>query len=188
MFMTIVQENRIKIITFFILISTSLFAMYDIILDINEGVSLTHLIHEGLLWLFSMIGAIYQFRVIKWQTSKMYDYKVQINALGTMNEKLKLEHLDFQKKISHISNEFLTHIDDEFNRWQFSRAEKEIALLLIKGLAMKDIAEIRGSSENTVRQQASHIYKKSSLNGRLELSAYFLDDLLAISNLPSNAF
>jgi DNA-binding NarL/FixJ family response regulator len=49
---------------------------------------------------------------------------------------------------------------------------------------MKDIADIRGSGENTVRQQSSQIYKKSALGGRMELSAFFLDDLLDLSNLP----
>ena len=49
---------------------------------------------------------------------------------------------------------------------------------------MKEIADIRGSSEITVRQQASQIYKKCSLAGRLELSAFFLDDLLSLSKLP----
>jgi DNA-binding NarL/FixJ family response regulator len=50
---------------------------------------------------------------------------------------------------------------------------------------MKEIADIRGSNESTVRQQASQIYKKSALGGRMELSAFFLDDLLALSKLPS---
>ena len=93
--------------------------------------------------------------------------------------------MDFQQKIGHLSSEFLSYIDAQFNQWSFSRGEKEIALLLIKGLSMKEIAEIRGSNENTVRQQASQIYRKSQLGGRMELSAFFLDDLLAQSNLPN---
>ncbi len=183
--MTNVQENRIKIITFILLLGTSLFALGDIIIDMEEGVSLSHLVHEAALWLFSMIGAIYQFRIIKWQNKEMHEFKQKITELDKLNIQLKTEQQDFQKKISHLSNEFLNHIDEQFNKWGFTRGEKEIALLLIKGLAMKEIADIRGSNENTVRQQASQIYKKSSLGGRMELSAFFLDDLLALSKLPS---
>lgn len=182
--MTSVQENRIKIITFIILLGTSLFALGDIILDIREGVSFDHLVHEAALWLFSMVGAFYQFRIIKWQNKEMIGYQQKIHDLDQINTTLKKEQENFEKKISHLSNEFLNHIDEQFNQWNFSRGEKEIALLLIKGLSMKEIADIRGSNENTVRQQASQIYKKSSLGGRMELSAFFLDDLLALSKLP----
>lgn len=182
--MTIVNENKIKIITFIILVGTSFLAFADIITDVQKGISMEHLVHEAFLWLFSMIGAIYQFRIIKWQSNKMLGFKEKIAELDKMNETLKVEQKNFEKKISHLSNEFLNYIDEQFNKWGFSRGEKEIALLLIKGLSMKEIADIRGSNENTVRQQASQIYKKSSLGGRMELSAFFLDDLLALSKLP----
>lgn len=170
--------------TFVILLGTSIFALIDIILDVSEGVPFNHLVHEAALWLFSMIGAFYQFRVIKWQKKEMVGFQQRIDDLDQINSKLKKEQESFEKKISHLSTEFLSNIDEQFNQWSFSRGEKEIALLLIKGLSMKDIAGIRGSNENTVRQQASQIYKKSSLNGRMELSAFFLDDLLALSKLP----
>lgn len=182
--MTSVQENRIKIITFIILLGTSIFALVDIILDMNDGVTTEHLIHEAALWAFSMAGAYYQFKIIKWQNREMKGFQSKITELKTNNSVLKIEQEKFQKKIAHLSNEFLLNIDEQFNQWGFSRGEKEIALLIIKGLAMKEIADIRGSTESTVRQQASQIYKKSSLHGRMELTAFFLDDLLALSKLP----
>ncbi len=182
--MTYVQENRIKILTFVILLGTSLFTLVDIILDMSDGVPAEHIIHEIALWAFSMGGAFYQFKIIKWQKNEIEVFKSKINELDSTNNALKIEQENFQKKISHLTTEFLVNIDQQFNQWVFSRAEKEIALLLIKGLSMKEIADIRGSTESTVRQQASQIYKKSSLNGRMELSAFFLDDLLALSKLP----
>lgn len=175
--MTSIQENRIKKMTFLILVGIALFAFYDVISDFKEGVSFGHLFNEVLLWFFSLIGALYQFKIIKWQKSR-------IRELHSSNDLLKKQQENFQKKITHLSSEFLLNIDEQFNKWVFSQAEKEIALLLIKGLSMKEIAEIRSSNENTVRQQASQIYKKSSLKGRMELSAFFLDDLLALSKLP----
>lgn len=183
-YMTNAQENRIKIMTFILLVGMSLFALVDILLDLRDMVTYHHLIHEAALWLISMIGAFYQFRIIKWQSKKLVGFKEKIVELDQINKDLKSEQKNFQKKISHLSNEFLSHIDEQFNSWGFSRGEKEIALLLIKGLSMKEIADIRGSNENTVRQQSSQIYKKSALGGRMELSAFFLDDLLALSNLP----
>lgn len=69
-------------------------------------------------------------------------------------------------------------IDVQFQRWGLSAAEREVALLLLKGLAHKEIAEVRETSERTVRQQSLAIYRKAGLAGRAELAAFFLEDLL----------
>lgn len=69
-------------------------------------------------------------------------------------------------------------IDAQFDRWQLSQAEREIALLLLKGLSHKEIAVLRDTSERTIRQQSQSIYEKSNLSGRASLSAFFLEDLL----------
>jgi len=73
-------------------------------------------------------------------------------------------------------------IDRQFDRWGLTPAEREVALLQLKGLRHKEIAELRHTSERTVRQQALAVYRKSGLNGRSDLAAFFLEDLL----LPGN--
>jgi DNA-binding CsgD family transcriptional regulator len=69
-------------------------------------------------------------------------------------------------------------IDDQLARWELSPAEREIALLLLKGLSHKEIAQIRSVGETTVRQQARSLYRKAGLSGRNDLAAFFLEDLL----------
>jgi DNA-binding CsgD family transcriptional regulator len=69
-------------------------------------------------------------------------------------------------------------IDAQFDRWQLSAAEREVALLLLKGLAHKEIADLRHTTEKTVRQQGLAVYRKAGLSGRAELAAFFLEDLL----------
>ena len=69
-------------------------------------------------------------------------------------------------------------IDAQFDRWQLTAAEREIALLMLKGLSHKEIALARDTSERTIRQQAQSIYGKANLSGRAALSAFFLEDLL----------
>jgi len=69
-------------------------------------------------------------------------------------------------------------IDAQFDRWGLTPAEREVALLLLKGLSHKEIAAVRESSERTARQQARAIYAKANLSGRAALSAFFLEDLL----------
>jgi DNA-binding CsgD family transcriptional regulator len=70
-------------------------------------------------------------------------------------------------------------IDEQFARWNLTEAEREVALLLMKGLSLKEVAAVRASSERTVREQARAVYAKAGLTGRAGLSAFFLEDLLA---------
>jgi DNA-binding CsgD family transcriptional regulator len=56
--------------------------------------------------------------------------------------------------------------------------EQEVALLLLKGHGHKQIAAATGRSERTVRQHAVAVYQKSGLQGRAELAAFFLEDLV----------
>jgi DNA-binding CsgD family transcriptional regulator len=72
-----------------------------------------------------------------------------------------------------------TAINEQFSRWNFTDAEREVALLLLKGLSTKEIAAVRAGSERTVREHARSIYSKAGLTGRSALSAFFLEDLLA---------
>ena len=70
-------------------------------------------------------------------------------------------------------------IDDQFSRWNLTEAEREVALLLLKGLSLKEVAAVRATTERTIRAQARAIYSKAGLTGRAALSAFFLEDLLA---------
>ena len=70
-------------------------------------------------------------------------------------------------------------IETQFSRWNLTEAEREVALLLLKGLSHQEAATVRAVSERTVREQARSIYSKAGLTGRTALSAFFLEDLLA---------
>ena len=70
-------------------------------------------------------------------------------------------------------------IDRQLRDWGLTPAERETAVLLLKGLSLKEIGRVAGKSERTARQHAVAVYRKAGLSGRAELSAYFLEDLLA---------
>jgi len=69
-------------------------------------------------------------------------------------------------------------IEAQFDRWSLTPTEQEVALLLLKGLGLKEAAGVMDRSERTVRQHAVSVYRKSGLSGRAELAAFFLEDLL----------
>jgi DNA-binding CsgD family transcriptional regulator len=70
-------------------------------------------------------------------------------------------------------------MENQFQEWGMTAAERDVGLLILKGLNHKEIAALRGTSEATVRQQAQAIYRKADLPGKTAFSAYFLEDLLA---------
>jgi DNA-binding CsgD family transcriptional regulator len=78
-------------------------------------------------------------------------------------------------------------IDEQFDRWQLSPAEKEVGLLLLKGLSHREVAEARSVTEATARQQARAVYKKAGLSGRHDLAAFFLEDLMLPQEADANA-
>jgi DNA-binding CsgD family transcriptional regulator len=69
-------------------------------------------------------------------------------------------------------------IDDQLVRWGLTPAEREVALLILKGKSHKAIAYETGRSERTIRQHAVTVYQKSGLAGRAELAAFFLEGLV----------
>ena len=69
-------------------------------------------------------------------------------------------------------------IDAQFRAWHLTPAEREVALMLLKGYEHKEIAALTNRSARTVRQHAGVVYEKAGLAGRAELAAYVLNDLM----------
>lgn len=86
----------------------------------------------------------------------------------------------WKQKAADTMKGFSQLISIQFEEWRLTNAEKEVALLLLKGLSVKEISVVRGTSPGTTRQQATSLYEKANLNGRAELSAFFLEDVLLV--------
>ena len=117
-------------------------------------------------------------------------YFAQIRDIKDLNVDLSKAKVD----LTHFKNESkkfidgLSHqIDEQLSSWQLSKAEKDIALLILKGLSNREIGDVRSTSERTVRQQVTSIFQKANISSRLELSAFFLEDLLVSPSSGPNA-
>ncbi len=91
--------------------------------------------------------------------------------------------VDQQTKVTRLSGNLHSHIEDQLLEWKFTKSEKEIAWLLLRGYSFQEIAEVRNTKEKTVRQQATAIYSKSGTKNRNEFVAHFMSDLLASEHL-----
>lgn len=67
---------------------------------------------------------------------------------------------------------------EHFEDWKMTPAERDVALVAIKGLSTAEIAEVRETSEGTVKAQAAAIYRKAGVSGRSQLLSLFIDELL----------
>jgi DNA-binding NarL/FixJ family response regulator len=159
------------------LVILSLFACFfvlDIFFDIKEGIPLSHVWHEVALFVLAISAVIWQIKVILIKNA-------HINLLNAELLETKKSYQDWKLKAQASSHELGRLIEGQFSVWHLSESERDVALLLIKGFSMKEVAEVRQTHEKTVRQQATSIYRKSGLSGRQELAAFFLEDML---NLP----
>lgn len=73
----------------------------------------------------------------------------------------------------------------QFSVWNLTESEADVAGLMLKGLAHKEIANLRDCSDATVRQHATAVYGKSQMGNRAQLTAYFLEDLLMPNTQPT---
>lgn len=69
-------------------------------------------------------------------------------------------------------------IDHHFAEWGLTRAERDIAGLMIKGCSIAEIAAFRHSAEATIKTHLNAIYRKSGTSGRSDLLARLLDEVM----------
>ena len=77
-----------------------------------------------------------------------------------------------------------TAIENQFEVWGLTPAEREIGLLMLKALSHREIAALRGTTDTTVRHQAKTIYQKAGVENRASFCAFFLEDLLPGDSAP----
>jgi len=72
---------------------------------------------------------------------------------------------------------FLDLLEQRFGDWGLTPAERDVALFAIKGMTTPEIAQLRGTSEGTIKAQSNAIYRKAGVTGRAQLLGLFIDDL-----------
>lgn len=157
-----------------ILLGIVLMASIDLANDSKEGVTWWHLISEGVVVLAALVGIAY---LMRGSFSLKHTLEVERSNSSLFRAEAEKWRLHSKKYLEGLSQA----IDSQLISWKLTNSEKEVAFLLLKGLSLKEVAEIRKTTEKTARTQSIAIYAKAGLSGRSELAAFFLEDLL----LPS---
>lgn len=78
-------------------------------------------------------------------------------------------------------------IEGFFSDWGLTPSERDVALLILKGLENEQIAALRGTAPGTVRAQSARVYAKAGVEGRAQLFSVFMEELLAVERVEGTA-
>ena len=148
----------------------------DLLSDTGSGIVLGHVLLEGAVLVLALGGI-----AILWHAVRRTGRRVRV--LHGEVAAWRAEADRWRQQSGSLLAGLGAAMDAQFERWGLSPAEREVALLLVKGLSSQEIATVRATSERTVRQQSQAVYRKAGLAGRAELAAFFLEDLLLPGSL-----
>jgi DNA-binding NarL/FixJ family response regulator len=161
------QASTLKYVTLF-LIGSVIFFVFDVASDIYERViasstpgflDLTHLFFE----IFSAVALILAIRILVRQLRW-----------------LQARNTEQSQSLSFLRGEMESFVRRKFDDWSLTSAERDIAMYMLKGLSIAEIAAARSTAEGTVKAQTSNIFRKTGVQSRLELMSLFMDEFLDI--------
>ncbi len=139
----------------------ALFFLIDVAMDWSEeGAGGTGLLHNG-VELVAALGLL-----------------LGIVVLGLELRRLLDRHARMAATIRVASGAFHELLEQRFTEWNLTPAERDVALLLVKGLSLAEIAGLRNSAEGTVKAHCNKVYGKAGVSGRTQLVSLFLEDLM----------
>jgi DNA-binding CsgD family transcriptional regulator len=165
------SERRVAAGLTVIFALVAVLAAVDLVADLGDGTWARHVVIEGAVMLVGLAG-------FAWMAMRVRALSVHAVHLARSLEATRLDAERWRTEARDLITGLGAAIDRQLDRWGLSPAEKEVALLLLKGLSHKEIAGVRNVGEATVRQQATALYRKAGLEGRHDLAAFFLEDLL----------
>ncbi len=143
----------------------------DIVTDLSQGATLQHIIKEAAIVVVALFILGLLVTNLRRQANTIKTLRQQLQSANATSAQASDYLLTARRQLSDV-------IARQFGEWALTQSEKQVGMLLLKGLSLKEIAALRNTLEKTVRQQASSIYKKAGLAGRHAFSAWFIEDFL----------
>ncbi len=150
--------------------------MADVVTDISLGVPTWHIVEESFIVFAAGLTVTYLMIEMR---KRARELERLTRTLSRADEQIA----DITSEMRSARRQYSELIRQQFDAWNLTASEQQVALLLLKGLSFKEIAAVRDTREKTVRQQASTIYAKSGVDGRHAFAAWFLEDFLAAGPL-----
>lgn len=152
----------------------------DILLDAPTSWWSLHVVYELFLIAAGLVGAVWLW--LSWFRAEQAN-----RSLRRSLEDRQQERDAWRASARRVLEGLGSAVSRQFQAWGLTGTEREVALLLLKGRSHKEIARDTGRSERTVRQHSVAVYDKAGVNGRAELAAFFLEDLMLPTASPTGA-
>jgi len=140
----------------------------------------------AIFFLSDILLGIFGFRTqpLKWQTKELMEIGAALGlvlggvlgSLAVRRSVRRQKHAEGQLRLA--SGAFMELLSERFQDWQLTPSERDVALFAIKGMSTQEIADLRNTSEGTVKAQTNAIYRKVGVTGRPQLLSLFIDDLM----------
>jgi len=164
-------EDRLRVLLACVLGVILAAGVIDLVLDQPESWTSPHVVFEvGII-----VGALVLASVLWrgwWRSSR------SVSELSRTLEAREKERDRWRESAEQVLDGLGRAIEGQFDLWELTPAEREVALMLLKGYSHKAIAKQSARSPQTIRQHATEVYRKAGLAGRAELSGFFLEDLM----------
>ncbi len=144
------------------------------------------------IFLWDLFSSLFGLRAapISWQTRELLEIGAALGLLlGTamgavvlMRAHRRTARAEAQLRVA--SGAFMELLQERFDDWALTPAERDVALFALKGMSIQEIAGLRATSEGTVKAQTNAIYRKAGVNGRPQLLSLFIDDLMGEALVP----
>ncbi len=167
------SERGIRLLLVAIALSCFVLLLGLEIITENDELALGDILVDA-LGIVLNIGAAVGVALLAFRLQAQHEEKI---ALIRHLDIARAEGDDWRRRASTHLAGLRAELDVQFEAWGLTLAERDVALLILKGLSHKEVATLRGTSEATVRQQSQAIYRKADLPGKTAFCAYFLEDL-----------
>ena len=83
-----------------------------------------------------------------------------------------------EQQLRAASGAFHELLEEHFSEWRLTPAERDVALMAIKGFSIAEIADLRQTRTGTVKAQCASVNAKARVSGRPQLLSLFIDELM----------
>ena len=87
---------------------------------------------------------------------------------------------DRERTLQLLRGEFGAAMEQKFALWGLTPAERDVTMLIVKGLSVSAIAQARATAEGTVKAQSTAIFRKAGVGSKSELLSMLIDEFLDI--------